>query len=126
MALALLEVGVLGIALGTLLGLVASREFEASMLIVAVCGIQMALGRSGSDAERYLLFWPPVEAMRTAGFSASPEVWRFLALGAGHAMALLAAGYAVWWWRTRVWGDSPAQTRTLRCPRSGSGRAGPG
>lgn len=100
---ALLLVGLLGVGLGTVLGLVLDREFEASMIIIAICGLQMALGRSGSDVERYLLFWPPVEALKTAGFTDSANVGRFLLQGLGYAAVLFAASYAIWVWRTRVW-----------------------
>jgi hypothetical protein len=107
-ALALLQVAVIGVALGTALGLVLNREFEASMIIIAVCGIQMALGRSGSSAEDYLLFWPPVEAMKTAAFTGSADVWRHLAQGAGYALALFGLSFALWNRRMRVWSRGPA------------------
>jgi ABC-2 type transport system ATP-binding protein len=102
-ALALLEVAVVGIGLGTLLGLLLIREFEASMIIIAICGIQMALGRSGSDAERYLPFSPSVEAMKTAAFTDSGEIWRFMAQGLGYALVLIVLSLAMWSWRMRVW-----------------------
>lgn len=102
-ALALLQVALVGIALGTLLGLLLAREFEASMILIAICGLQMALGRSGSDAERFLPFWPSVEAMKTAAFTDTGAVWGALAQGLGTALALLAAAAAIFAWRMRVW-----------------------
>ena len=45
-----LLIGVLGTGLGTLVGLLLWREFESAMIIIAIAGIQMALGRGGSYA----------------------------------------------------------------------------
>ena len=101
-SLALLEIAVIGIGLGTLLGLSLNREFEASMVIIAICGMQMAFGRSGSSAEQYLPFWPSVEAMKTAAFSDSGEIWRYMAQGLGYAVVLLGLSLALWSWRMRV------------------------
>ncbi len=102
-ALAMFEIGLLGVALGTLLGLALNREFEASLIIIAICGIQVALGRSGSDAERFLLFRQPVEAIKTAGFTASTNVSSFVTLGLLYALVMFVVAYGIWALRTRVW-----------------------
>jgi len=104
--LALLLVGLIGVGLGTLVGLVLQREFEAAMIIIAIAGIQMALGRGGAAAEKYLIYWPAVEALKTSAFSPAPAVGVHLALGALYAAVLFAASFAVWSWRTRVYPTS--------------------
>lgn len=53
-------VGLIGVTLGTCVGPVVPRKFQALMILVALAGIQMALGRGGSDAGRYLPYWPGV------------------------------------------------------------------
>jgi hypothetical protein len=104
--LALLLVGLIGVGLGTLVGLVLQREFEAAMIIIAIAGIQMALGRGGAAAEKYLIYWPAVEALKTSAFSPTPAVGRHLALAALYAAVLFGASFAVWSWRTRVYPTS--------------------
>ena len=112
-ALGMFQVGLIGVALGTLLGLALNREFEASLIITAICGIQVALGRSGSEAEKYLPFHPPIEVIKTAGFTESTNVCAFVLLGFGYAVIMLVAAYAIWLMRTRVWSHTapgvPAQ-----------------
>ncbi|GIH22231.1 hypothetical protein Aph01nite_05410 [Acrocarpospora phusangensis] len=102
-ATALLLVGFVGVALGTLIGLLVPREFEASMLLIAAAGVQMALGRSGADAERFLPYWPGVEALKSAAFVSGADVTRFGGLGALYAVALFGLSYIVWNRRTRLW-----------------------
>lgn len=110
--LALLQVGLLGVGLGTLLGLVVNREFEAAMLIVAVSGIQLAVGRSGSaEVERYLLYTPAVDALKLATF-APPADLADLAVGFAYAAGLFGLSYLVWTLRTRVWAGGPADPRS--------------
>jgi hypothetical protein len=99
----LLLIGLLGTGLGTLVGLLLRREFEAAMIIIAVAGIQMALGRGGSSAERYLVYWPAVEALKTAVFSPTIEVGRHLGQAGLYVVALFALSYLVWSYRTRIW-----------------------
>ena len=107
--LALLLVGLIGVGLGTLVGLLLQREFEAAMIIIAVAGIQMALGRGGAVAEKYLIYWPAVEALKTSAFSPTPApaVAAHLGLAALYVAVLFAASYVVWSWRTRVWARYP-------------------
>lgn len=100
---ALLLVGLVGVGLGTFVGLLVPREFEASMILVAVAGVQMALGRGGADAERYLPYWPGIEALKSAVFVPGAEVTGFLGLGLGYAAGLLALSFLVWNARTRIW-----------------------
>jgi hypothetical protein len=101
-ALALLEVGLLGVGLGTLLGMLFTREFEAAMIVVAVSGIQLAVGRSDSPgAERYLLYTPAIDTLKGATFGASAD-FGALAVGAGYAVALFALSYLIFAVRTRV------------------------
>ncbi|MFC6084035.1 hypothetical protein [Sphaerisporangium aureirubrum] len=100
---ALLLVGLVGVALGTLVGLLVPREFEASMLLVAAAGVQMALGRAGADAERFLPYWPGIEALKSAAFVPGADVTRFLGLGALYALVLFGLSHIVWNRRTRLW-----------------------
>lgn len=100
---ALLLVGLIGVALGTLIGLLVEREFEATMIVIAVAGIQMALGRGGSTAERYLPYWPAVESLKTAAFSSGGAVGGPLALGGAYVVVLLGLSFVVWRLRTRIW-----------------------
>lgn len=101
--LSLLLVGLIGVGLGTLVGLLLQREFEAAMIIIAIAGIQMALGRGGASAEKYLIYWPAVEALKTAAFSPTPAVGSHLGLAALYVVGLFLASFAVWSWRTRIW-----------------------
>jgi hypothetical protein len=100
---ALVLVGLLGVGVGTLVGLLLQREFEAAMIIIAVAGIQMALGRGGADAEKYLVYWPAVEALKTATFGPTAEVGRHLGQSALYVVVLFALSYLVWSLRTRIW-----------------------
>jgi ABC-2 family transporter len=101
-AAGLLLVGLLGVALGTVIGLLVPRLFEAAMLLIAVAGIQMALGRGGSDAERYLPYWPTVEALKRA--SVDPTgAGRYLLLAIAYILGLLILAAIVWKLRTRVY-----------------------
>lgn len=109
---ALLLVGMLGVALGTVVGLLVPREFEAAMIIISLAGIQMALGRGGSTAERYLVFWPAVEALKTGVFAPSGWAVGPLLLGLGYVVGLLVLASAVWGFRTRVH-RSPAASAVL-------------
>lgn len=102
-AASLLLVGLTGVALGTFVGLIVPREFEASMILVAAAGVQMALGRSGADAERYLPYWPGIEALKSAAFAPAPDVAAMLAQGAAYVVALSALSYLIWNHRTRLW-----------------------
>ncbi|WP_371782594.1 ABC transporter permease [Streptosporangium subroseum] len=102
-AAALFMVGLTGVALGTLVGLLVPREFEASMLLVAAAGVQMALGRSGADAERYLPYWPGIEALKSAAFVPGADVVRLLGLGAGYIVVIFTLSYILWNTRTRLW-----------------------
>ena len=106
--LALALVGLTGIALGTFVGLVVPREFEAAMILIALAGMQMALGRGGSDAERYLPYWPSLDALQRATFTGEAVAGPAL-VALGYVAALLAAGMALWSWRTRVWPPSQAR-----------------
>lgn len=111
-AVSLLVVGLIGVALGTLVGLLVPREFEAAMIIVAVAGIQMALGRGGSDAERFLVYWPGVESLKTAAFAPVPDAATFLGLGVLYIVVLLGLSGLVWAYRTRIWRHAAALPRT--------------
>jgi hypothetical protein len=102
----LLLIGLIGTGLGTLVGLLLRREFEAAMIIIAIAGIEMALGRGDSSAERYLPYWPAVEALKTAAFSPTAswgEVGRHLGQAGLYAAVLFALSFAVWSYRTRIW-----------------------
>lgn len=101
--LALLLVSCVGVALGTVIGLLLPREFEAAMVLVAVAGIQMALGRGESSAERFLPYWPGVEALKSAVFNPGPQALSHLGLGAAYAVALLVLAAVIWNIRTRIW-----------------------
>jgi hypothetical protein len=101
-ALALLLIGFIGVAVGTLVGLLIPREFEAAMVIIAVAGIQMALGRGGAEAEKYLVYWPAVEALKTGVFTDVTNVYRYLGQGALYAVVLFGLAYLVWSYRTRI------------------------
>jgi len=102
-ALGLFLVGLLGVGLGTVLGMLFTREFEPAMIIVAVSGIQLAIGRGDSaGAERYLLYTPAVDTIKAATFGGQVEPTR-LAIGFGYVAVLLALSYAIWSIRTRVW-----------------------
>lgn len=100
---ALFGVGATGLAIGSVFGLILPREFEASMGLIAVAGMQMSLGRSGSDVEQWLPYWPGVDLLQRATF-----------LGHGYGpSAALAVGYvtlgfvialAAWWGRFRLRG----------------------
>jgi hypothetical protein len=110
-AAALLLVGLIGVTLGTVVGLLVPREFEAAMIIISVAGIQMALGRGNSSAERYLVYWPAVEALKTGVFAPSGWATGPLLLGIAYVVVLLALASSVWGLRTRVRGpstDAPA------------------
>jgi ABC-2 family transporter len=105
-AAGLLLVGLLGVALGTVIGLLLPRLFEAAMVLIAVAGIQMALGRGGSDAERYLPYWPMVEALKRA--SVEPGgAGRYLLLAIAYIVGLLILAGIVWKLRTRVYTSQP-------------------
>lgn len=99
---ALLIVSAIGVGLGTVIGLLLPREFEAAMLLVAIAGIQMALGRGDSDAERFLPYWPGVDALKSSVFAPDPSVLPSLALGTAYAMVLFLAAAAIWTVRTNV------------------------
>jgi hypothetical protein len=80
-----------------------SREFEPAMIIVAISGIQLAIGRSDSGgAEKYLLYTPAVDALKTATVAPPTDV-AALAVGLGYAVVLFALSYMVWSVPTRVW-----------------------
>jgi hypothetical protein len=114
--IALVLVGLIGVAFGALVGLLVPGEFEASMLLIALAGIQMALGRGGTDAERYLPYWPGVETLKTAMFHPSPELTFHVALGLGYVAVLLAATSGIWALRTRLY--RPAGRRETSVPIS--------
>jgi hypothetical protein len=99
----LLLIGLVGTGLGTLVGLLLGREFEAAMIIIAIAGIEMALGRGGAAAEQYLPYWPAVEALKTAAFSPTAEVARHLGQAGLYVAVLFALSYVVWSYRTRIW-----------------------
>lgn len=100
---ALLVIGLIGTGLGTLVGLLLRREFEAAMIIIAVAGIQMALGRGGAEAEKYLVYWPAVEVLKSAAFSPAVVLGGHLAQAGGYIAVLFALSFVVWSYRTRVW-----------------------
>ena len=102
-AVALLLIGLTGVGLGTLVGLLLRREFEAAMIVIAIAGIQMALGRGGAAAARYLVYWPAVAALKTAAFGPSAQAGRHLAQAGLYIAVLFALSYVVWSLRTRVW-----------------------
>ena len=107
-AASLLLVGLLGVSLGTVVGLLLPRLFEAAMVLIALAGIQMALGRGGSDAERFLPYWPTVEALKRA-VAGPADTGGYLLLAVGYiAVSLVVAG-ALFQRRTRVF-----QRRTHR------------
>jgi hypothetical protein len=101
--LAVLLIGLIGTGVGTLVGLLIRREFEAAMIIIAIAGIQMALGRSGAEAEKYLVYWPAVEGLKTAAFSPTAAVGGHLAQAGGYVAVLFALSFVVWSYRTRIW-----------------------
>ena len=108
--LALLEVGLLGVAIGTALGMLFTREFEPAMIIVAISGVQLAIGRSDSGgAEKYLPYTPAVDALKTATF-APPVDGGALLVGLGYTVGAFALAYLLWTVRTRVWPPSPVRT----------------
>ena len=94
-ALALLQVGLIGVGLGTLLGMLFTREFEPAMIIVAISGIQLAVGRSDSaGAEKYLLYTPAVDALKTATFTTATDLTA-LWLGFGYTVVLFGISYVI-------------------------------
>ncbi|MFC4463815.1 hypothetical protein ACFPH6_04390 [Streptomyces xiangluensis] len=111
---AMTEIGVLGIALGSLFGTLPMREFEATMAIVALCGLQLAIGRSedGADAERYLLFTPGVDAVKVSAFSDPAPIAAALGQGLGYAAVLLVLACLVWSRRTRIHSTHPGRHRS--------------
>jgi hypothetical protein len=100
---ALLAIGLIGTGLGTLVGLLLHREFEAAMIIIAIAGIQMALGRGGAAAEKYLVYWPAVEALKSAAASPTAVIGGHLAQAGLYVSVLFALSYVVWSYRTRIW-----------------------
>jgi hypothetical protein len=98
---ALLTVSAIGVGLGTLVGLVIPREFEGAMVLIAVAGVQMALGRGGSEAERFLPYWPGVDALKSAVFAPDPAAGS-LALGCTYAALLLGVAAVIWITQTRI------------------------
>jgi hypothetical protein len=100
---ALVLVGLLGVGVGTLVGLLLQREFEAAMIVIAIAGVQMALGRGGADAEKYLVYWPAVEALKTAAYSPTADVGSHFGQAALYVVVLFALSYLVWNLRTRIW-----------------------
>ena len=100
---ALLVIGLIGTGLGTLVGLLLRREFEAAMIIIAIAGIQMALGRGGAEAEKFLVYWPAVEVLKTSTFSSTAAVGGHLAQAGGYVTVLFALSFVVWSYRTRIW-----------------------
>lgn len=101
--IALILVSAVGVGLGTVVGLLLPHEFEAAMILIAAAGIQMALGRGGSDAERFLPYWPGVEALKGAMFDTRPGVWHLHLQAALYVVALLAIAAVIWSSRTQVW-----------------------
>ncbi|HVF20916.1 MAG TPA: hypothetical protein VNA14_11840 [Mycobacteriales bacterium] len=100
-AAATVEVGLTGVALGALLGSVFTREFEAAMLAVAAGGLQVAVGRSGADAERWMLYTPAVDAMKAAAFGGARPA-AALARGFVYVAVLLGLALIAWARATRV------------------------
>ncbi|MGW9594352.1 hypothetical protein ACWHLZ_29115 [Streptomyces chartreusis] len=109
---AMTEIGILGIALGSVLGVLPVREFEATMAIVALCGRQLAIGRSedGADAERYLLFTPGVDAVKVSAFADPAPTAAALGQGLDYAAVLLVLACLIWSRRTRVHGTGGDRT----------------
>lgn len=99
---ALLVVSAIGVGLGTVVGLIVPREFEAAMLLIAVAGIQMALGRGDSDAGRFLPYWPGIDALTSSVFAPNPTVLAPLLLGAAYAVCLFLIAAVIWTARTHV------------------------
>jgi hypothetical protein len=100
--LALLAVSAIGVGLGTLVGLVMPRQFEAAMVLIALAGIQMALGRGDSDAGRFLPYWPGIEALKSTVFAPDPAAFGPLAQAAAYAAVLFLIAAVIWTFRTRV------------------------
>ena len=100
-AASLLLVGLLGVSLGTVVGLLLPRLFEAAMVLIALAGIQMALGRGGSDAERFLPYWPTVEALKRA-VAGPADAGGYLLLAVGYIVVSLVVAGALFQRRTRV------------------------
>jgi hypothetical protein len=100
---AFLLVGLIGVAVGTLVGLVVPREFEAFMLVVAIAGVQMALGRGDSTAEKYMPYTPAIDAMKAGAFTGTSDLAQQFGQGLAYVAAVFAAVFVVWNLRTRVW-----------------------
>jgi hypothetical protein len=103
-AAALLMIGVVGVGLGAMVGLLVPREFEAAMVVVAVAGVQMALGRGDSSADRFLPYWPAIEAAKSATFTSdtSAAIWWLLGLEGLYGLVFFTVAGLVWTLRTRV------------------------
>ena len=73
------------------------------MLIIAIAGIQMALGRGGSGAERFLVYWPAVESLKTAAFAPVSGAGPHLGLAVFYVADLFMLSAALWSLRTRIY-----------------------
>ncbi|MFC5753277.1 ABC transporter permease [Actinomadura rugatobispora] len=106
---AFLLVGLIGVAIGTLVGLVVPREFEAFMLVVAIAGVQMALGRGDSSAEEYMPYTPAIDAMKAGAFTRTGDLALQFGQGLVYVAVVFGLVFAVWNLRTRVWkrGERP-------------------
>ncbi|GAA2446695.1 hypothetical protein GCM10010191_74750 [Actinomadura vinacea] len=100
---AFLLVGLIGVAIGTLVGLVVPREFEAFMLVVAIAGVQMALGRGDSSAEEYMPYTPAIDAMKAGAFTRTSDLAVQFGQGLLYVAVLFGLVFVVWNLRTRVW-----------------------
>ncbi|MQA97011.1 MAG: hypothetical protein GEV11_21060 [Streptosporangiales bacterium] len=90
-------------AIGTLVGLLVPREFEAFMLVVAAAGVRMSLGRSGVDAEKYMPYSPATEALKSAAFTDTTALAAQFGQGLLYVAVLFGLSFVVGNLRTRVW-----------------------
>jgi len=93
-------VGFLGIAFGNFLGTVTSRELEASLGIIAVVGIEIAMGIRSAAVEKYLPWHFPLEIIKIGAFAESMFAGKEIILALLYGIGLFLVGFLIW--RIRV------------------------
>ena len=92
--------GFVAVGTGFVIGSLLPRQLEATIGVIAIFGLEMALAAGQATFERYLPLHFANEVLKAGAFATAPEVVRPILLSLGYGTALFVVATLVWSKRT--------------------------
>jgi hypothetical protein len=88
--------GLVALGAGAVVGSLLPHQLEATISVIAIFGLEMAMASGQASFERYLPLHFANEVLKAGAFGTAPEVVGPALLALGYGLALLAGAVVVW------------------------------